>query len=93
MFYPLAFLMGVGVEPKQIRILAELMGIKTFVNEFVAYERMSKYERDGDLAVCTQRLLTKYKRSGSYQTPSHIRAMWIQQFRCNRHSIGLDRCE
>lgn len=27
------------------------MGIKTFVNEFVAYERMQKYEDDGDLTV------------------------------------------
>ena len=46
--------MGVGTEHKQIRILAELMGIKTFVNEFVAYERMQKYENDGDLTVRTQ---------------------------------------
>ncbi|XP_060066328.1 solute carrier family 28 member 3-like [Ylistrum balloti] len=40
-FWPLAFLMGVnsGDCPK----VAELIGIKTFINEFVAYTSLSKY--------------------------------------------------
>lgn len=41
MFYPLAFLMGVDVV--DCRRVAELIGIKTFINEFVAYTALAKY--------------------------------------------------
>ncbi|XP_078666868.1 solute carrier family 28 member 3-like isoform X2 [Branchiostoma floridae x Branchiostoma belcheri] len=39
-FMPLAFIMG--VEWKDCRLVAELIGIKTFLNEFVAYEALAK---------------------------------------------------
>ncbi|XP_035668576.1 solute carrier family 28 member 3-like isoform X2 [Branchiostoma floridae] len=39
-FMPLAFMMG--VEWKDCRLVAELIGIKTFLNEFVAYEALAK---------------------------------------------------
>lgn len=40
-FYPLAFLMGVDLV--DCRRVAELIGIKTFINEFVAYTVLAKY--------------------------------------------------
>ncbi|XP_022111135.1 solute carrier family 28 member 3-like isoform X2 [Acanthaster planci] len=40
-FIPVAFLMG--VEWDDCRIVAELIGTKTFINEFVAYERLAVY--------------------------------------------------
>ncbi|XP_071158639.1 solute carrier family 28 member 3-like [Mytilus galloprovincialis] len=40
-FYPLAYLMG--VETVDCGRVAELIGIKTFINEFVAYTALSKY--------------------------------------------------
>ncbi|XP_071829074.1 solute carrier family 28 member 3-like [Apostichopus japonicus] len=39
-FAPLAFLMG--VQWKDCRLVAELLGLKTFLNEFVAYERLAE---------------------------------------------------
>ena len=38
---PLAFMMGTDWEDCQI--VAELIGTKTFINEFVAYEKLSEY--------------------------------------------------
>ncbi|XP_072045725.1 solute carrier family 28 member 3-like [Amphiura filiformis] len=40
-FIPLAYMMGTDWEDCQI--VAELIGTKTFINEFVAYERLSEY--------------------------------------------------
>ncbi|XP_071826551.1 solute carrier family 28 member 3-like [Apostichopus japonicus] len=40
-FVPLALLMG--VEVKDCRIVAELVGYKTFLNEFVAYGKLAEY--------------------------------------------------
>jgi len=40
-FWPLAFLMG--VETADCRKVAELVGTKTFINEFVAYTELAKY--------------------------------------------------
>ncbi|PIK49129.1 putative solute carrier family 28 member 3-like [Apostichopus japonicus] len=40
-FVPLALLMG--VEVKDCRIVAELLGYKTFLNEFVAYGKLAEY--------------------------------------------------
>ena len=31
-----------GVEPKDCRIVARMVGIKTFINEFIAYEDLGK---------------------------------------------------
>ncbi|XP_071791943.1 solute carrier family 28 member 3-like isoform X2 [Asterias amurensis] len=41
LFIPIAFLMG--VETQDCRVVAELIGTKTFLNEFVAYERLAEY--------------------------------------------------
>ncbi|PIK62885.1 putative solute carrier family 28 member 3, partial [Apostichopus japonicus] len=46
-FIPVAFLMG--VEPKDCRIVAELVGLKTFLNEFVAYQKLSEYIKNREL--------------------------------------------
>lgn len=40
-FMPLAFMMG--VEWSDCHRVAELIGIKTFLNEFVAYDHLAKY--------------------------------------------------
>ncbi|XP_052078950.1 solute carrier family 28 member 3-like [Mytilus californianus] len=40
-FYPLAFVLG--VDPIDCRRVAELIGIKIFVNEFIAYQSLSVY--------------------------------------------------
>ena len=44
-FVPVAFLMG--VEWKDCRIVAELIGTKTFINEFVAdfFQTMGEYQK------------------------------------------------
>jgi len=42
-FYPLAYIMGAGQDPEDIMKVAELMGIKTFLNEFIAYQKMGTY--------------------------------------------------
>ncbi|RUS70132.1 hypothetical protein EGW08_022103 [Elysia chlorotica] len=41
LFMPLAYLMG--VEWKDAGIVAELIGIKTFLNEFIAYDKLSVF--------------------------------------------------
>lgn len=38
---PLSFMMGVSWEDSFI--VAELIGMKTFLNEFLAYQKMSEY--------------------------------------------------
>lgn len=43
MFYPLAFLMGVDTHENNVFKVAELLGYKTFINEFYAYEKLSVY--------------------------------------------------
>ncbi|XP_038047159.1 solute carrier family 28 member 3-like isoform X2 [Patiria miniata] len=54
-FIPVAFLMG--VEWDDCRIVAELIGTKTFINEFVAYERLAVYinNRDSERATISLR--------------------------------------
>jgi len=39
LLWPFAWIMGTPLE--DCRVVAELMGIKTFANEFIAYERLS----------------------------------------------------
>ncbi|CAD5117444.1 DgyrCDS6212 [Dimorphilus gyrociliatus] len=41
LFYPIAILMG--VKPEDSRVVASLIGTKTFINEFVAYQEMTPY--------------------------------------------------
>uniref|UniRef100_A0A914PCN0 Concentrative nucleoside transporter C-terminal domain-containing protein n=1 Tax=Panagrolaimus davidi TaxID=227884 RepID=A0A914PCN0_9BILA len=51
LFYPLAYLMGVTENSKEIMIVAKLMGIKTVTNEFVAYQKLGQYVSDHELSV------------------------------------------
>uniref|UniRef100_A0A914V0N5 Sodium/nucleoside cotransporter n=1 Tax=Plectus sambesii TaxID=2011161 RepID=A0A914V0N5_9BILA len=43
LFFPLAYIMGASTDPAELMIVAELMGVKTFVNEFIAYQKMGEY--------------------------------------------------
>lgn len=43
-FWPIVFLMGVA--PEDCRIVARMVGIKTFINEFLAYEDLGKVRRN-----------------------------------------------
>lgn len=40
-FMPLAYIMGVSYEDSYM--VGELLGLKTFLTEFVAYQRLAKY--------------------------------------------------
>ena len=44
---PVAFIMG--VEWRDCDVVAELLGIKTFLNEFVAYAKLSDYIKNRQL--------------------------------------------
>ena len=46
-FYPCAYVMGVAAE--DCRQVGSLLGMKTFLNEFVAYVQLSKVIRNKDL--------------------------------------------
>ncbi|XP_033101705.1 solute carrier family 28 member 3-like isoform X2 [Anneissia japonica] len=61
LFMPIAFVMG--VEWKDCGIVAELIGTKTFVNEFVAYDRLAGYINDGSISVRSQ-VITTYALCG-----------------------------
>lgn len=47
-FYPLAFVMGAGDESLQV---ATLMGTKTVLNEFIAYQKLGKMVLAGEISV------------------------------------------
>ncbi|XP_071792716.1 solute carrier family 28 member 3-like isoform X2 [Asterias amurensis] len=47
LLYPLAWLLG--VEAKDCMVMAELIGIKAFLNEIVAYQAMGEYVANGQL--------------------------------------------
>lgn len=51
MFIPLAWLMG--VPSAECGLVAELVALKTIVNEFAAYKKMSTYMAQGLLSVTT----------------------------------------
>ena len=44
---PLAFIMGIPWQDSDV--VAELLGIKTFLNEFVAYTKLAEYIRNREL--------------------------------------------
>ena len=46
-FMPLAYMMGTDWD--DCRLVAELIGTKTFINEFVAYERLSQLIENRDI--------------------------------------------
>lgn len=45
--------MGASTDPKELLIVAELMGVKTFVNEFIAYQKMGGYIETNQISVIT----------------------------------------
>lgn len=51
-FYPLAFLMGISDGSENILEVAKLMGTKTFLNEFIAYQKL------GEIVSVSKPLLT-----------------------------------
>ena len=48
-FYPLAFLMG--VDARECRTVGQLLGYKTFLNEFVAYTELQKIVKNDPTAL------------------------------------------
>ncbi|XP_073979834.1 concentrative nucleoside transporter 2 isoform X2 [Rhodnius prolixus] len=55
-FIPLAWVMGVRLE--QCQDVASLIGLKTFANEFVAYEKLGKLKAAGKLSVRSEAIAT-----------------------------------
>lgn len=43
--------MMLGVDWNDAEYIARLIGIKTFINEFVAYQELSQYIIDGSISV------------------------------------------
>ncbi|EGT57297.1 hypothetical protein CAEBREN_28139 [Caenorhabditis brenneri] len=50
-FFPLAFMMGVTDDVNQTLLVAQLMGTKTAVNEFVAYNNLGLLQKENKLHV------------------------------------------
>jgi nucleoside permease NupC len=48
-FIPVAFLMGVA--PSECYLVANLVALKTIVNEFAAYSKLSEYIAQGIISV------------------------------------------
>ena len=51
LFFPLAYIMGVTEDPKETMRVAELMGIKTVLNEFISYQKLGEMVAEGKLSV------------------------------------------
>jgi nucleoside permease NupC len=43
--------MGASTDSDELMIVAELMGVKTFVNEFIAYQKMGGYIKENRISV------------------------------------------
>ncbi len=56
LLYPLAWLLG--VEGKDCLVVAELIGIKAFLNEIVAYQKMGEYVENDQLTRRSQVIAT-----------------------------------
>ncbi len=48
LFIPLAWLMGVPTE--DLEVVGTLIGLKTFINEFAAYDRLWHYDLEGAIS-------------------------------------------
>ncbi|EFP00372.1 hypothetical protein CRE_18896 [Caenorhabditis remanei] len=48
-FFPLAYMMGITNNSDQTLLVAQLMGSKTAVNEFVAYDKLGQLQKDNKL--------------------------------------------
>lgn len=67
LFYPLSFLMGVDAEDRLA--LGELIGTKTFLNEFVAYLDLSVYIKN-------KKQLELYLHNYTMNLPTHPTGIW-----------------
>ena len=72
LFYPFAFLMG--IIPEDCRSVSKLIGIKIFVNEFVAYAELGKTIQFRDDIIKTG-LFDAYK-NGTLPLPNDIYMIW-----------------
>ncbi|KAK7108522.1 solute carrier family 28 member 3-like [Littorina saxatilis] len=66
-FYPLSFLMGVDEE--DLLKMGELIGIKTFLNEFVAYSHLSVF-------INNRKTFNTYKRNFTLGLPTNPTGSW-----------------
>ncbi|XP_071828031.1 solute carrier family 28 member 3-like isoform X2 [Apostichopus japonicus] len=56
LLYPLAWILG--TDPEDCMEVAELIGIKTFLNEYIAYEYLSTYIRENTITSRSQIIVT-----------------------------------
>ena len=50
LLYPVAWLLGTGNHQETL-VVAELIGTKTFLNEFIAYKQLAEYKAAGQIEV------------------------------------------
>ena len=50
-FFPLAYIMGITADTQETMRVAELMGIKTVLNEFISYQKLGEMIDEGKLSV------------------------------------------
>lgn len=72
LFYPFAFLMG--IIPEDCKSVSKLIGMKVFVNEFVAYAELGKTIQFRDDIIRTG-LFDAYK-NGSIALPNDVYMIW-----------------
>jgi len=58
LFFPLAYVMGVTSSAAETKRVAQLMGTKTVLNEFIAYQKLGQMEIDGLLSPRAQMIAT-----------------------------------
>ncbi|KHN87847.1 Solute carrier family 28 member 3 [Toxocara canis] len=69
-FFPLAYMMGASdatdpaVEVQETLRVAELMGMKTFLNEFIAYQNLHEMMQNGQLAGKRAQMIATYALCG-----------------------------
>lgn len=72
LFYPFAILMG--IEPEDCGSVSKLIGMKVFINEFVAYSELGKAIQFRDNI--TQLNLFEAYHNGTLATPKDIFIIW-----------------
>lgn len=87
-FYPLAYILGV-TDGEQTMKLAQLIGLKTVLNEFIAYQKMSEMLNNHELEVIHRLFFSKFH---NFLAPNandrHFRLLWLFEFLANRPGIG-----
>lgn len=57
-----------GVPASECEIVAELVAIKTIVNEFAAYSRLAEYISKGIISVKKRHIILKYMADGTFHS-------------------------